>query len=134
MKKTTAMIILLAACTFIAASCGKKAEPDTTEPNSSDKKKQTKQIKIIEEPDIEPEVTDESYASQPETPEKKGILIALDPGHQGSNVDMSAMEPNAPGSDIMKMKATGGTQGCFSGIPEYQLNLDIALMVRDRLI
>lgn len=46
---------------------------------------------------------------------------------------MSASEPNAPGSDIMKMKATGGTSGRFSGIPEYQLNLDIALAVRDQL-
>lgn len=144
MKRTAVMITVLAACTFIAAGCGRKAEPDTSETNASDKKKQTEQIKIIEEPDIEPkltdepgiepESTDEPDAVQPETPAKKGILIALDPGHQGPNVDMSAMEPNAPGSDIMKTKATGGTTGSFSGIPEYQLNLDIALMVRDRLI
>ncbi len=134
MKKATAMITLLVACTFIAAGCGKKAEPDTTETNTLDKKKQAEQVKIIEEPDIEPLAADEPDPPQPETPEKKGILIALDPGHQGPNVDMSAMEPNAPGSDIMKMKATGGTNGRFSGIPEYQLNLDIALMVRDRLV
>jgi len=63
----------------------------------------------------------------------KNIKIALDPGHQAPEVDMSAQEPNAPGSYEMKMKATGGTSGYYSGIPEYQLNLDIALMVRDRL-
>lgn len=67
-------------------------------------------------------------------PERKGILVALDPGHQGWNVDMSDVEPNAPGSDIMKTKATAGTSGQYSGIPEFQLNLDIACMVRDRLL
>lgn len=67
-------------------------------------------------------------------PERKGILVALDPGHQGWDVDMSAVEANAPGSDIMKTKATAGTSGQYSGIPEFQLNLDIACMVRDRLL
>lgn len=64
---------------------------------------------------------------------KKGILVALDPGHQGPDVDMSAMEPNAPGSGEMKRKATSGTSGSYSGIPEYQLCLDIALMLRTEL-
>lgn len=128
------MITLLAVCASIAAGCGKKTEPDAARADASDKKKKSEQIKIIEESDTEPEITDKTEAPQPETPEKKGILIALDPGHQGPNVDMSDKEPNAPGSDVMKVKATGGTSGNFSGIPEYQLNLDIALMVRDRLV
>lgn len=71
---------------------------------------------------------------EPDGSERKGVLIALDPGHQSWEVDMSAVEANAPGSDIMKTKATGGTSGQYSGIPEFQLNLDIACMVRDRLL
>ena len=67
-----------------------------------------------------------------ENPRNK-ILISLDPGHQSENVDMSALEPNAPGSDTMKAKASTGTQGRFTGVPEYKLNLDIALQVRDKL-
>ncbi len=66
-------------------------------------------------------------------PVKKGILIAIDPGHQGESVDMGALEPEAPGSDSMKMKATGGTSGQYTGVPEYQLNLDISFALRDAL-
>ena len=64
---------------------------------------------------------------------RSSILISIDPGHQGPNVDMSDMEPNGPGSSEMKMKATGGTSGRFTGVPEYQLNLDISLKLRDKL-
>ena len=46
---------------------------------------------------------------------------------------MSDLEPNAPGSSEMKTKATEGTQGRFSGVAEYQLNLDISLMLREAL-
>ena len=60
-------------------------------------------------------------------------LIAIDPGHQGSWVDMSAHEPMAPGSSETKAKATTGTTGRFTGIPEYQLNLDISLMLAEEL-
>ena len=60
-------------------------------------------------------------------------IIGIDPGHQGPNVDMSDLEPLGPGSTEMKAKASTGTQGTFSGLPEYQLNLDVALKVRDLL-
>ena len=64
---------------------------------------------------------------------KEGKIVCLDPGHQGPDVDMSASEPNAPGSDVMKRKATEGATGSYTGVGEYQLNLDIALLVRDGL-
>ena len=53
--------------------------------------------------------------------------VAIDPGHQGPNVDMSALEPLGPGSTEMKAKASTGTQGAFTGLEEYQLNLDVSL-------
>ena len=59
--------------------------------------------------------------------------IAIDPGHQGSWVDMSAQEPSAPGSSETKAKATTGTQGRYTGVPEYQLNLDISLALQKEL-
>ena len=46
-------------------------------------------------------------------------IIGIDPGHQGPNVDMSDLEPLGPGSTEMKAKASTGTQGTFSGLPEY---------------
>ena len=62
-----------------------------------------------------------------------GYIIGIDPGHQGPDVDMSALEPNGPGSSEMKAKATSGTQGSYSGLGEYQLNLDVSLKLRDIL-
>ena len=62
-----------------------------------------------------------------------GKKIAIDPGHQGYNVDMSAQEPMGPGSSEMKAKATTGTQGSFTGVPEYELNLNISKQLREEL-
>ena len=65
--------------------------------------------------------------------EKDVITVAIDPGHQGSWVDMSAKEPNAPGSSELKAKATTGTSGRFSGKQEYELNLEVSLLLKDEL-
>lgn len=62
-----------------------------------------------------------------------GHIVGIDPGHQSENVDMSATEPNGPGSSTMKAKASTGTSGSFSGLPEYQLNLNVSLLLRDIL-
>lgn len=60
-------------------------------------------------------------------------VVALDPGHQSFAIDMSAKEPNGPGSKEMKAKCTGGTTGKYTGIPEYQLTLDVSLLLRTEL-
>ena len=65
--------------------------------------------------------------------ESEQLVVAIDPGHQGNWVDMSEKEPNGPGSSEMKAKATTGTQGSFSGKAEYELNLEISLLLRDEL-
>ena len=58
--------------------------------------------------------------------------IAIDPGHQARG-DYDK-EPVGPGSSIMKTKVAGGTKGVSTGIPEYELTLDIALLLRDELL
>ena len=78
-------------------------------------------------------VSAEEAAAVSGTPHTNGHVVCLDPGHQSYEVDMSALEPNGPGSAEMKVKATSGTQGTYTGIPEYALNLDIALLLRDVL-
>ena len=65
--------------------------------------------------------------------ETDGHIIGIDPGHQSESVDMSAPEPNGPGSSEMKAKCTSGTQGTYSGVPEYQLNLEVSLQLKDEL-
>ena len=81
----------------------------------------------------EEESSRDAEEAEAQNQEKKGILISIDPGHQSPSVDMSDQEPNAPGSDVMKTKATGGTSGRYSGLAEYELNLDISLQLRDKL-
>ena len=75
----------------------------------------------------------EEQQTETETEFQNPYAVCIDPGHQGSWVDMSAQEPNGPGSSVMKMKATTGTQGYYTGVPEYQLNLTIGLALRDEL-
>ena len=65
--------------------------------------------------------------------ETDGHIIGIDPGHQSESVDMSAQEPNGPGSSEMKAKCTSGTQGTYSGVPEYHLNLEVSLQLKDEL-
>ncbi len=62
-----------------------------------------------------------------------GHMIGIDPGHQSFSVDMSEQEPLGPGSSEMKAKASTGTAGDYTGLPEYQLNLDVSLKLRDIL-
>lgn len=91
----------------------------------------------------EPEDTQEEEAesSREEAEEEKsesifaqsqsnGKIIGIDPGHQGSWVDMSAHEPNAPGSSETKARCTTGTTGNYTGLEEYQLNLDVSLKLK----
>lgn len=69
----------------------------------------------------------------PSVPSTGGHIVGIDPGHQGPHVDMSATEPNGPNSSEMKAKATSGTSGVYSGLGEYQLNLDVSLKLQQIL-
>lgn len=82
--------------------------------------------------ETESETETGSETETEEVPEEK-LTVAIDPGHQGSWVDMSATEPNGPGSSEMKTKSTTGTQGSYSGVAEYELNLNISLLLRTEL-
>ena len=62
------------------------------------------------------------------------FTVCVDAGHQGSWVDMSAQEPMAPGSSQTKNKATTGTSGNFSNVPEYEVNLEVSLVLQKELI
>jgi|GEM_PF-729477 len=60
-----------------------------------------------------------------------GVRVGIDPGHQAHG--NSAQEPVAPGSAETKAKVSSGTQGVSTRIPEYEINLQVALLLRDAL-
>jgi len=60
-----------------------------------------------------------------------GFVVCIDPGHQSRG--NSTHEPIGPGASTTKAKVTGGTTGVATGIPEYQLTLDVGLMLQKEL-
>ncbi|MBP3699541.1 MAG: N-acetylmuramoyl-L-alanine amidase [Oscillospiraceae bacterium] len=75
--------------------------------------------------------TDIYYVGKAGSPNRSRIIV-IDAGHQlkGS----SALEPNGPDSEIMKAEVSWGATGVYTGQTEYDLNLAVALLLRDELI
>ena len=105
-------------------------------------KKTKEKAEIPKEPSSKPSVFSQNSTSASSNSsagvfssdaETGGHIIGIDPGHQSESVDMSSPEPNGPGSSEMKAKCTSGTQGTYSGVPEYQLNLEVSLQLKDEL-
>ena len=68
----------------------------------------------------------------PEPPALPARIVAIDPGHQRHG--NSAREPNGPGSANYRAKVSSGTRGVATGVPEFELVLDVSLLLRDMLI
>ena len=63
----------------------------------------------------------------------KAIIVAIDPGHQQQF--NSTHEPIGPGTTGgTKAMVSSGTLGVATGVPEYEFNLNISLLLRDELM
>lgn len=118
-KKYKSVIILLTLIFVFSIICG-CSQKNKKEVRHKELKKQENEIR---------EATKQETESAP----KREITIAIDPGHQSEQIDMSDLEENGPGSSVMKRKATGGTRGNYTGKMEYQLNLEISLLLKESL-
>ncbi len=57
-----------------------------------------------------------------------GCVIGLDAGHQ--KTPNNGQESIAPGSEKTKDKVSRGTEGQYTGVPEYVVNLQVALKLK----
>ena len=76
------------------------------------------------------EVTTEEVTTE-EFKTGKGKVIVIDAGHSAMN--NNEVESLGPGSSEMKNKTAAGTSGISTGIPEYELNLEVSLKLQQEL-
>lgn len=122
MYKRIKYLLLMAGWIMLLTGCGTKAELTSTK---------------LPSPTLTPTPTKLPEATLTPTPTEvsnpaAGYVIAIDPGHQrNGNYDT---EPNGPGSDTMKAKVSSGTKGVSTGLWEYELNLQVALLLKEELL
>lgn len=89
-------------------------------------------VQGTEEQDVKNQDTQNQTEKKGQTV-KNGKVVALDPGHQSYEITADGTEPVGPGSSEMKAKYATGTEGSFTGVPEYQLNMDISNQLKEEL-
>ena len=113
----------------LAASLLKKDDGTYTDPSGASNPLEPES----QSPDPTPTEAPTQAPTQAPTPSggANGITVCIDAGHQQHGI--SEMEPNGPGSSVMKAKLTTGTAGCVTGVAEYVVNLDVSLKLQAEL-
>lgn len=96
--------------------------------------RETERVNGMTDKEQKGETKEDTQEAVPEADRKSnGIKVAIDPGHQGPGADTGGTEPLGPGSEEMKDKFASGTQGVYTGVPEYELTLAVSVQLQEEL-
>jgi N-acetylmuramoyl-L-alanine amidase len=120
-------VILLGACS--SAEEEKKAPPQVSKNGVSTLS--TELAIALENATTQTAAEEEAAAQEEPSMPLKGLLVGIDAGHQRHG--NSGQEAVSPDLSETKPKVSSGTSGVYTGIPEYELNLEVAKKLKSEL-